>query len=76
VKVTAHESGAWTLMGDGGRTVQLTQNESAYLDLPAQAPGLKRIELTFRPGSPAVLGLRSTAESGRTGRISIPFTIE
>lgn len=76
VKVTAHESGAWTLMGDGGRTVQLTQNESAYLDLPAQAPGLNRVELTFRPGSPAVLGLRSTAETGRTGRISIPFTIE
>lgn len=76
IKVTSHESGAWTLLGEGGRTVQLTQNESAYLDLPAQAPGLNRVELTFRPGSPAVLGLRSTAEAGRTGRISIPFTIE
>lgn len=76
VKVTAHESGAWTLAGDGGPTVQLAQNEAAFLDLPAQAPGLNRVELTFRPGSPAVMRMRAVTEAGRAGKISIPFTIE
>jgi hypothetical protein len=76
VKVTAHETGAWTLAGDGGRTVQLVQNESTYLDLPAQSPGLNRVELTFRPGSQAVMRMRSVTEAGRLGEISIPFTIE
>jgi hypothetical protein len=76
VKVTAHETGDWTLLGKGGRTVHLAQNESAFLDLPAFGPGLNRVELTFRPGSPAVTRLRSATEAGRPGKISIPFTVE
>lgn len=76
VKVTAHEAGAWTLLGSGGRTVELAASESTYIDLPAHSPGLNRVELTYRPGSPAVMRMRSVTEAGRLGRISIPFTIE
>ncbi|MBE0658009.1 MAG: hypothetical protein IH602_09985 [Bryobacteraceae bacterium] len=76
VKLTAHEAGAWTLLGSGGRTVELAASESTYIDLPAYSPGLNRVELTFRPGSPAVMRMRSVTEAGRLGRISIPFTIE
>ena len=76
VKVTAHEAGAWTLLGSGGRTVELAARESTYIDLPAYSPGLNTVELTFRPGSQAVMRMRSVTEAGRLGRISIPFTIE
>jgi hypothetical protein len=76
VKLTAHESGAWTLLGSEGRTVELAAAESTYIDLPAYSPGLNRVELTFRPGSPAVMRMRSVTEADRLGKISIPFTIE
>lgn len=76
VKVTAHEAGAWTLLGSEGRTVHLEASESTYFDLPAYSPGFNRVELTFRPGSQAVMQLRSVTKGGRLGRVSIPFTIE
>ena len=76
VKLTAHEAGAWTLLGDGGRTLHLARNETAHVGLPAYTQGLNTVELTFRPGSPAAMRLRPATEDGRLGRISIPFTIE
>lgn len=76
VKVTAHEPGAWTLAGKVSRSVQLAANETAYFDLPSFESGLNSVDLTFRPGSQAVMRLRSGAEGGRLGRVRISFTVE
>ncbi|HPT25376.1 MAG TPA: hypothetical protein PLZ95_03085 [Bryobacteraceae bacterium] len=76
VKVIAHEQGSWTLVGKDGRSVQLAANETAYLDLPSSTPGLNSVDLTFRPGSQAVMRLRSATAGGRLGRVRISFTIE
>ncbi len=76
VKVVAHETGSWTLAGKGGRSVQLAANETAYFDLPSFESGLNSVDLIFRPGSQAVMRLRSAAEGGRLGRVRISFTVE
>jgi len=76
LKVTAHEPGAWTLAGKTSRSVQLAANETAYLDLPDFDRGLNSVDLTFQPGSQAVMRLRSATEGGRLGRVRISFTVE